>query len=222
MKIFISHSSVDKEIAKALVTLIKDGLGIPKSQIFCSSADGIDVPPGANFQTYIKEELQTDGIVIALITKNYYSSIFSMYELGAAWANAKKILPVIIPPMDYGSLKDFLSHIVAVIADDARSLNKLHDQLVSLFAIQHDANSWEESRESFINKLKEIKNRPQELSPVSNQLRLVPSIYKYKIVAFDLDGTLLQGEKFKYSWQLVWNYLGYHDDLRKKFYNMHI
>lgn len=223
MKIFISHSSIDQEIAQALVQLIKEGIGVEKSAIFCSSANGVDVPIGANFQNYIKKELRRDGIVIALITKNYYGSIYSMYELGAAWANSKTTIPVLLPPMDYGNLKDFLSHIVAVKADDLKSLNKLRDELQQSFGVQNnDTNSWEESREVFINKIKEIKERPQELSPVSSQLRLIPSLYKYKVVAFDLDGTLLQGDKFKYSWQLIWNYLDYPDELRKKLYNLHI
>jgi phosphoserine phosphatase len=35
---------------------------------------------------------------------------------------------------------------------------------------------------------------------------------KYRLVAFDLDGTLLRG--LDYSWTLVWKFLGYEDDIR--------
>ncbi len=37
---------------------------------------------------------------------------------------------------------------------------------------------------------------------------------RYRLVAFDLDGTLLRG--FDFSWRLVWNHLGYPDTLRKE------
>lgn len=40
-----------------------------------------------------------------------------------------------------------------------------------------------------------------------------------KLVAFDLDGTIIRGRKFKYSWQLIWQYLKYPDDLRVHFFN---
>lgn len=40
-----------------------------------------------------------------------------------------------------------------------------------------------------------------------------PDWLRYKLVAFDLDGTLLKG--YKFSWTLVWDYLGYPKKLQK-------
>ena len=37
---------------------------------------------------------------------------------------------------------------------------------------------------------------------------------RFKLVAFDLDGTLLRG--FDFSWRLIWDHLGFPDSLRKK------
>jgi hypothetical protein len=36
----------------------------------------------------------------------------------------------------------------------------------------------------------------------------------FRLVAFDLDGTLLQGPEYIWSWKLVWHYLGYDDSVR--------
>jgi hypothetical protein len=36
------------------------------------------------------------------------------------------------------------------------------------------------------------------------------------MVAFDLDGTVLRGERYKYSWKLVWQHLGYEDHVRQQ------
>jgi HAD superfamily phosphoserine phosphatase-like hydrolase len=37
---------------------------------------------------------------------------------------------------------------------------------------------------------------------------------EYRLVAFDLDGTLLQGDNYKWSWTLVWKHLNYADTVR--------
>jgi len=50
---------------------------------------------------------------------------------------------------------------------------------------------------------------PGWISPV----RARPS--PHKLIAFDLDGTLLRGE-FSFSWELVWNRLGFGDDIPGK------
>lgn len=42
---------------------------------------------------------------------------------------------------------------------------------------------------------------------------------KYKVVGFDLDGTLLRG--FDYSWKLIWEYLDYPDEMRQKGFKMY-
>lgn len=41
---------------------------------------------------------------------------------------------------------------------------------------------------------------------------------RYIVCAFDLDGTLLRGPGFKYSWQLIWHYLGYEDGVRRRLF----
>lgn len=39
--------------------------------------------------------------------------------------------------------------------------------------------------------------------------------WRYKVVAFDFDGTLLRGEKFDFSWEQVWTKLGIHETIYK-------
>lgn len=39
--------------------------------------------------------------------------------------------------------------------------------------------------------------------------------WRYKVVAFDLDGTLLRGDKFQFSWELFWNGLNFSRKIQK-------
>ncbi|HEV3340186.1 MAG TPA: HAD-IB family phosphatase [Pirellulales bacterium] len=45
---------------------------------------------------------------------------------------------------------------------------------------------------------------------------------QFKLVAFDIDGTLLQGDRFKWSWRLVWFFLGFNDDDRRRLMNQYL
>jgi HAD superfamily phosphoserine phosphatase-like hydrolase len=40
--------------------------------------------------------------------------------------------------------------------------------------------------------------------------------YRYKVVAFDLDGTLLRSEKFQFSWEAIWTGLGFSKAIQKE------
>lgn len=221
MNIFISHNSADKKIAVEIVNLLHVGMNIDKQNIFCSSADGTDVPIGADFQKYIKDKLKDSGLVLPIITKNYYQSIFSMYELGAAWANSVTTIPILVG-MNFDDLRHFLSTIISVRAENQNDLNRLYDRLVQLFSLRPSAVTWEQQREIFIKSIREHKNTESTTRSFPPALNLKPTRSKYKLVAFDLDGTLLQGKDFKYSWKAIWNYLGYDDSIREKLYNKHM
>lgn len=39
--------------------------------------------------------------------------------------------------------------------------------------------------------------------------------WRYKVVAFDLDGTLLRGDNYQFSWELFWNGLGFSKKIQK-------
>ena len=85
MKIFISHSSEDKELVLLFVDLLSQGFHIDKNEIFCTSMDN-SLRVREDFIKNIKEELHDSEIVIFLITPNYIASNFCVMEMGAAWA----------------------------------------------------------------------------------------------------------------------------------------
>ena len=105
MKVFISHSSKDRDIALAFSGFLES---IDATvQVFCSS-DISSIPAGSNFANEISKALNDCNIFIPLISSNYYNSRYCMIELGFAYAILFRecsvggydyLFPVAIPPV---------------------------------------------------------------------------------------------------------------------------
>ena len=83
--VFVSHATIDRDLVAAIVDLIEDGIGVPESEIFCSSLDGYGIPTGENFINHVKAEIQEPKVVILVLTPSYFKSNFCLCEMGAAW-----------------------------------------------------------------------------------------------------------------------------------------
>ncbi len=131
MKIFISHSSEDKELVLMFVDLLTQGFHIDKNEIFCTSMDN-SLRVGEDFIISIKENLHDSEIVLFLITPNYIASKFCIMEMGAAWALKNNIVPIIVPPLDYNVLNDTpMKTIQALILNDGVELfNRLYSHIL--------------------------------------------------------------------------------------------
>lgn len=131
MKIFISHSSEDKELVLLFVNLLTKGFHIDNNEIFCTSMDN-SLRVGEDFIKSIKEELHDSEIVIFLITPNYITSKFCIMEMGAAWAYKNNIVPIIVPPLDFNALNDTpMKTIQALILNNSEELfNKLYSHIL--------------------------------------------------------------------------------------------
>lgn len=107
MKIFISHSSKDKNIANALSNFLESIE--PSVEVFCSSQIG-SIKVGQNFVKAITTALNNCDAFIPLLSPNYYTSRFCMVELGFAYSvlvhnssdGESYIFPVAVPPITKG------------------------------------------------------------------------------------------------------------------------
>lgn len=131
MKIFISHSSQDKKLALMFTDLLTKGFNINLNDIFCTSLNN-SLVVGEDFIKRIKENLHDSQIVFFLITPNYVSSKFCIMEMGAAWAYKENIVPVIVPPLNYGILEDTPMKVIqAIMLDDVESIfYRLYEKLL--------------------------------------------------------------------------------------------
>ncbi len=124
MKIFISHSSKDKELVLMFVDLLVHGFHIDYDEIFFTSMENA-LRVVEDFIKSIKENLHDSEIVLFLITQNYIDSKFCIMEMGAAWAFKDNIFPIIVPPLDYNILNDTPLKITqSIILSDAEDLFK--------------------------------------------------------------------------------------------------
>jgi TIR domain len=84
-RLFISHSSEDKELAKALTTLIDSTLQVPSGMLRCTSDPRFNLVPGENATEKLRRDLDDANVVLGLLTPSSLTSSYVLMELGAAW-----------------------------------------------------------------------------------------------------------------------------------------
>lgn len=100
-KIFISHSSIDKEYAEEFIELLSD-FGINHSEILCTSVPGTRLQVGTpDFLIAIKEYLIKTPIFICLFSENYLKSPICLCEMGAAWIASKEQRLILTPETEF-------------------------------------------------------------------------------------------------------------------------
>lgn len=105
VKVFISHSSADKEIIMPFVELILQlGLGLRNEEIAFTSEESFGVEPGENIVNYIKDNIASAFVVLIMVSPNYRQSEVCLNEMGAAWALRKKCISVMLPGVDFDQL----------------------------------------------------------------------------------------------------------------------
>ncbi len=149
--IFISHAAVDQAIADKVVDLLSNGMAINvHDDVFCSSLEGLSVPPGKDFVNFIREQIQQPKIVVMLISQNYLVSQFCLAELGASWAMAHRAIPMLVPPVRYSDLKAVLVNIAALTITDSNDWNDALVVFQEAVGAKPNVNRWERKRDEFL------------------------------------------------------------------------
>lgn len=107
MKIFISHASANELYGEALVELLR-GIGIQENEITFTSNVAYGIPIGQNIFDWLKSQINEKPYVIYLLSKEYYSSVACLNEMGAAWMIENEHVVIFVPTFDISS-KEFQS-----------------------------------------------------------------------------------------------------------------
>lgn len=168
-EIFISHSSLDKDIVDELVNIL-EAMKIPHDRIYCSSKPGYGTPFGKDFLKYIPEKLRSGALVLFVLSDNFYKSPICMCEMGAAWALSSELFPILVPPFDFEQVRGVFPTAAGLKVNDCSELNALKEQLKPSFDIMNDHPDWEGKRNAAVSKINEkLMDRDKSTKPRATQ-----------------------------------------------------
>lgn len=162
-KIFISHASMDVEYVEKLVDLFID-MGVREDQIFCTSVPGFGIPEGEDIYDYLRKQFNEYALhVVFVLSNNYYRSVASMNEMGAAWALYNKYTIVLLPGFGFKEIDGAINpRQIALKLDDRTDvvqemLGQIKRSLFEEFGLPDIADTrWEKKRNLFIKEINEI------------------------------------------------------------------
>jgi len=129
IKIFISHSTQDSELARRLAELFRTAMHLSKSEIRCTSVDGYRLPVGAHTDKQLRREVLDTPILVGLISHQSFESAYVLFELGARWGKGAFMAPVLAHGVPPSILKGPLSALNALSCDSASQIHQLVDNI---------------------------------------------------------------------------------------------
>ena len=155
-KLFISHSSEDKEKIKPLIDLIEN-IGISHDQIFFSSHPAYGVDLGQNIFERLKTELEDNVFALFILSVNFYKSPVCLCEMGAVWIKSNKQIPILIPPFEFKDVQGVFPNSLGFRMNDKDQLNSFKGILESHFNLTPiHISRWEEKRDEYLSKIKDL------------------------------------------------------------------
>ena len=163
-KVFISHSGEDVAFVNELVKLL-EFLGVDSSEkLLCSSIEGYQIPTSEDFAEYILKKFYDYNLFVIIVhSHNYYSSPYSLNEMGAAWVLKTDFYSLLVKGFEYNDMEGVINQrkiSVKVDATDAGArLNELKNKLVPLFKQQGvNESRWETLRDEFLEKVNTLQS----------------------------------------------------------------
>ncbi len=173
-KLFISHSSADKEYMTALVELL-EGIGISSDSLVCSSVPGYGIPLGNDIYDWLRDRFVKDDLrVLFALSQNYYVSPACLNEMGAAWITKPQVTLLLLPGFDFKDIKGCVnSREIGISMDSSddelkNQLNVFKEMLVKEHNLQAKPQiRWESHRDKFVNTVREINKRKKNAAEES-------------------------------------------------------
>src|SRR5437868_741329 len=135
MRIFVSHSSSDHEVAALLVDLLRSSLNVPADVIRCTSVDGHRLTGGEATDQALRREIRDCEAFIGLISATSIESAYVLFELGARWGVERHLLPLLAPTADAAMLRGPLSGLNALSCSRAADLHQAVDEIARVLGV---------------------------------------------------------------------------------------
>ena len=172
-KIFISHSSKDKNVVSEFCDRILGlGIGLSSDDIFCTSIEDMNVKNGDDIRKHIKENILSADFSFLLISTNYKNSEICLNEMGAVWANDNNVRYYLLPNTDFKEIGWLCDTKQAEQLIDHTTLDKLYKELIDYYNLGDKFATWSRQRVTFIDNFtkKTVVKSEKESSTLSGNL----------------------------------------------------
>lgn len=154
-RIFISHSSKDKQIVSDFVDhILCLGIGIDRNDIFCTSIEDLAIRNGEDIRQHIQDNIRCADYSFILISDNYKNSEICLNEMGAVWAYDANVRLFLLPNTDYDTIGWLCDTRKADKLDNSTALDTLYQEMKHFYSLQENFRGWSQQRETFIDKVK--------------------------------------------------------------------
>lgn len=132
LKLFVSHSQADADLASALVHCLQHAIGITESEIRCTSTPGSKLGKGAYVEPALRRDILEATISVGLITSSSSRSGWVPFELGAAWGQNKTVIALLAIESDDVKPPGSLEYTSAVSIRDRGEVSQLIEEVAKL------------------------------------------------------------------------------------------
>ena len=151
-RIFISHSSKDKQLVKDFVNhILCLGIGLNPDDIFCTSIEDMTMRNGEDIRKHVQENIYSAEYSFLLISDNYKSSEVCINEMGAVWAYDANVRLYFFPGAGVDKIGWLCDTRQAQNLSAATALDQLYKEMRLHFGITTDNfEHWSRIREEFV------------------------------------------------------------------------
>ena len=150
-KIFISHSSKDKDIIKDFTNLVLGlGIGISSEDIFCTSIEDMTMKNGEDIRQHIKTNILTADYSFLMISQNYKTSEICLNEMGAVWTANNRVKYYILPNSGFEHIGWLNEVNKAEKLFNPIALDALRKELLEYYNLPDNGITWSTKREEFL------------------------------------------------------------------------
>ena len=156
-RIFISHSSKDKDIMEKFTdNILQLGIGLSHEDIFCTSIEEMGIRNGEDIRRHIRDNVQKADFSFLMISKNYKESEICLNEMGAVWATDNCIHYYLLPNVNFNEIGWLCDTNKADKLCDSVVLDALEEELTGYYGLTHKGGIWSRQRQNFVEYLSNI------------------------------------------------------------------
>lgn len=157
VKVFISHSSKDKNIVESfMIHVLRLGCGMQSQDILCTSIESTGIRTGEDIRIYLRKQLQSCDYVFFMISDDYIKSSICLNEMGGAWVLEKNIKPLLLPQNDFSDMGWLYEISKGAKLDNEESLDELRDEFLEKYKLIESpkTSDWTFQKRAFLSALK--------------------------------------------------------------------